>query len=485
MQTVHKLVSRRIYVTRLLPLCIVAASIVAMSLRAWAGYGDDFSVTSTVTTSPSDSIEVGDDLSITITGYPHNAPSALYEQTEGHKWTLSLSFSIKSSVDGQYVTAIEGTDYEWVTPLSPLTSGHPESVTQDNASATATIRPLKPGYWKIAGTATGTYWSSADGDENDAGNNVVSRSGSNSATVKAHNVTYDPGDKLKVTYWAPDGLGHNIGVSPGERIIFDVEFVDYDKKKTNPDGSWKRFLNVDGPYEMDWSCSNDASFDSVGSGKRTKTTHGLFSGNVYVYPSKTWTGNPNITVTCVIKDKAPNPAAAPDTGTAQDQSLTLTWTFVKRATPPTTIKTIQGPNGVWRASVASYTYQAGPNNPPAYAWQSVLESFDPAKAGGLFAMTDLTASWRNAHPTYTTADQVAALLFSTGRNGTFVLDNNDEMTDKNGGFGPTNEFTAAALANGVGFEKTQHFSAGGNVLGDYTIDFKDKSGAVTVYKTGP
>ncbi len=106
-------------------------------------------------------------------------------------------------------------------------------------------------------------------------------------------------------------------------------------------------------------------------------------------------------------------------------------------------------------------------------------------------MADLTSKWKSANPTLTTADQVAAFLFSSGETSTFVLDNNDSMADSAFGFGggvaAMNAFTLGAQirASGIGYRLTQTYSAGGNKLGTYTIDRKAALGAITVNKNGP
>ena len=201
-----------------------------------------------------------------------------------------------------------------------------------------------------------------------------------------------------------------------------------------------------------------------------------------LYISNTWNGTA-ISVTTLIQDLAPNPVPSPDIGTTKDSDLALYWTINKRSTAPISMKQVFPTTfNQWIPDTALYYYQMTPV-PPHYQGQTVLESFGATSA--VFSMTDLDPIWRASHPTLTTPNQVCQYLFSSGSDGTFVIDANDEIKDQHGGFGPTDAFTATALSNGIGYTLPQTYSACTTSLGSYIIERHWQNGNITIRKTGP
>lgn len=285
----------------------------------------------------------------------------------------------------------------------------------------------------------------------------------------------------------------NIQVSKGEKLVFNVEISDKDRKRPKPaggaPGAWIEIANV-GPYDLVWKITGDAEFDSLGSGSTDKTIHGSESGNLYVFVKASWNETTPISVKVTVKDNAPAPVA-PNTGSATDPDAVREWTLVKRTKPcPTDMHTVTGTVNSFVPCPATYTYEMLPDLPPAghpdYENQTVLESFGSKSAGGGFAMTDLTAAWKAANPLANTPDKAAAVIFpNSGNNGTFVIDATDRIADQHNGFGDTLPFTPAAKAAGVSWTMQQTYSCGGHDIKMYTLTRRYKAGTIENKKTGP
>lgn len=302
-------------------------------------------------------------------------------------------------------------------------------------------------------------------------------------------VEESPGNAINVIYSVPLGKT-DIQASPGERMIFGVEASDRDRRRPVTGGAWTPYQGV-GPYEMKFAVAGDAEFNSAGSGVTDVVRHSLSSGNVNLIIKNSWTGASRITVTATIKDKIPN-SAAPNTGSAKDPDVTITWTIKKRTNPcPTGLRRVGGPGAVWTAAPAVYAYQATPDRPPAgrpdYEKQTVLESFGTVTALG-FTMSDLNDAWKSANPTLNTPNKVAAFLWDAGGNGTFVFDNHDRIYDQHAGFGTLSPFKASAFtdADGVGYRLPQTYTCGGTNIGNATIDRRyTTANGIEIKKTGP
>ena len=222
------------------------------------------------------------------------------------------------------------------------------------------------------------------------------------------------------------------------------------------------------------------------------TKSGINSGNVLLFIKSTWTGTTPITVTATMKDLVPAPTP-PDSGSAKDPDHTITWTLVKQKACPQRLTFVAGgPKNTWIRNPARYTYRGDPDIPPAgrpdYKNDTFLESFGTITALG-FAMSDLTTAFKTANPTLTTPDLVAAFIWNSGNNSTFVfLNNQDTVTDTHGGFGITSPFKPTAFqdADGVGYVLPQTYICGGTTIGNAVIRRRiTTANGSQVKKTGP
>jgi hypothetical protein len=306
---------------------------------------------------------------------------------------------------------------------------------------------------------------------------------------KPKGIEYDPQTPFNIEYSVPLE-NTDIQASAGEKMIFGIESTDKDRMRPIGTAAWTDIDPGTGPYETEYEVSGDAEFDAAGSGAKRHIDPTLRSSNVFLFIESTW-GGARITVTGKVKDKA-LPATPPDTGTTKDAEHTITWTIVPRTNPcPTGLNRTAGPGAVFAPAPVDYTYQATPEiNPPGrpnYEHQTVLESFANTKAAG-FTMADLTPAWKAANPSQNTPDKVANFLYGVSNNGTFVFDNNDEMSDRHSGFGDTSPFEPAALnrPSGVGYQKDQTYSCASTTIGTALIErnFSTATG-IRIRKTGP
>ena len=278
---------------------------------------------------------------------------------------------------------------------------------------------------------------------------------------------------------------NNIEASPGEQMIFNLRFEDKDRRRPKGTTTWTEFTGA-GPYELKMNISGDAEFDSSGSGSKMKTFTSLRTGNVNMFIDSAWTGT-TITVTATLEDKA-TPPPAPDFGSTKDANKTITWTIIKRTTCPTSMVTVSGAVNVFRPNPAIYGYRMDPDLPPPgrpdYENQTILETFGNVTANG-FTMSDVTAAFKTANPTLNTPNKVAVFLWNTSNNGTFVVNAQDRIFDRHGGFGSVSAFTAAARASGIGYIKPQDYRCDSNVIQSYDITRRNVGGVITIKKTGP
>jgi hypothetical protein len=141
-------------------------------------------------------------------------------------------------------------------------------------------------------------------------------------------------------------------------------------------------------------------------------------------------------------------------------------------------------------TLVKYTHQADPNDPrdlddplagqgrPYYQGQSVDEAFSTA---ALFDEASINPAWRALDPierNEATVDEIATLIFGSGHNTSFTLDNQDQFLDQIGlfhtsDFNPAQKaaFTDAGLAAGIGYRLQQSYVAAGRTLGSYQIDY--------------
>jgi hypothetical protein len=221
-------------------------------------------------------------------------------------------------------------------------------------------------------------------------------------------------------------------VSAGETVTLHGSAVDEDQKSTDGGVSWQN-VQGEGPYEIQMTIAGKAKFSN---GDRQLVLDGLDSGNVKVTTDPGWTANdPAITVTMKLVDKGERDR--------KDNNKTVSWTLQRRQTAPTTMTVAGGQQAKVNQWVdvtngpLSIEYVMGPDlnsdNTPDYVGQSVQESFSEASGAYGFTLDDLTDAWKQAHGNPQTLDAAAALIFTSGRNATFVIDAVDHITDANEG----------------------------------------------------
>jgi hypothetical protein len=285
-------------------------------------------------------------------------------------------------------------------------------------------------------------------------------------------------------------------VRPGDKVTLIAICADTDLVRPNGSQTPYTIIPGTGSYLDTWTITGDATFDD--NNQESITTSGLI-GNPSFTIKSTWTGATKIRVTVTFQDQAPNPAAPPDTGTAQDPpAKSVTWNFALAPGPaPTSIAQVasgttskgdphaQGNSvNAWFDPVAAYYYQVGPDlngQHTNYTGWVVTEIFDPATA--VFAWSDLTDAWKAAHPNITTANAAAAEIFKT-KSSSFKVGSPDPsgarypdtFFDQTAGFGcsttpPDSPFKPASLVAGVGWKihklqgkETPRFSRGRNCL---------------------
>lgn len=282
----------------------------------------------------------------------------------------------------------------------------------------------------------------------------------------------------------------DIQVSKGEKMIFGFWGEDQDQVRPIGTPAWTDIPGT-GPYEVDWEITGDADLFSAGSGIKGFTDPAKDSVNLDVFVDAAWTGNP-LKMTATFRDNA-LPAVPPDIGTTKDATdIVVEWTMKPRTNPcPTSLKRVAGAGSTWVNAPALYTYKGEPDLPPpgtpSYENQTILETLHLPTALN-FTMDDLKPDWKAANPTINTPDKVAAFLWPTSNNGTFVFDSQDLIADQHAGFGTTEPFLAAALnrPDGVGYSKNQDYTCDSNIVGSATIDrrFSNANG-IEIRKTGP
>jgi hypothetical protein len=311
-------------------------------------------------------------------------------------------------------------------------------------------------------------------------------------------IEYNPGKGIAKEYTIPaeDPTGPDINtiqISTGEQILFNVSATDKDKKRTTPSEPWVESEGT-GPYEIDFKVSGNGEFDSAGSGLNSKQIASLNSGNVSLFIKSTWDGKTTITVTATVKDNA-QPLSATDKGSVKDPDKVYTWNLVARKKNcPASLKKVYGPAATaWTKTEAIYGYMAMPDSGttgrPDYQGQTVLEKFGSVSSLG-FTMRDIEDSWKTANASLTTPDMVAAHIWGSGLNGTFVFDSQDIITDKHSGFGivPPYPFKTTAYedGDGVGWRLMQQYVCGGVVISTHTIDRRfTKANGKEVRKSDP
>ncbi|MBO9634742.1 MAG: hypothetical protein J7578_16630 [Chitinophagaceae bacterium] len=301
---------------------------------------------------------------------------------------------------------------------------------------------------------------------------------------------YSPGTPLVQEHAIPRRQ-RDIQVSKGEKMLFG--FVGNDTDKVRPIGTpaWTD-IPGQGPFEIEWEITGDADLFSQDSGIKGFTDPSRSSINLEVFVNNAWTGTP-LSITATFRDNA-LPAAPPDIGTTKDPSdFIVEWTLKPRTNPcPQNLDRVAGADGsTWVKAPALYTYQGmphlGPPGTPSYEGQTLLESFTTPTALN-FTMDDLKPAWKAANPTLNTPDKVAAYLWNSGFNSTFVFNSRDQISDQHSGFGTVSPFLQSALdrPDGIGYRLPQIYSCDSNTIGTADIDRRiSTANGIEVKKNGP
>lgn len=303
-------------------------------------------------------------------------------------------------------------------------------------------------------------------------------------------------------------------VSPGEKLIFKIKFLDVDRRRLLREPEpyrWNMVYDPKGPYQISFTVSGNAIFPNSGT-----TTYnappGSEANNVYLKIDDTWDETTDITVTATFHDL--EVTLPPDEGNSRDADKNFTWMLTKRG--PYTPKSehivkaeINGRNiGLGEEEVVTYIspmifyHQADPgtgadDDPPPNAVRNAAHPFFEGQVvteiigepKPLFSLDDVRMEWRQATPERQnlTLSEIANLLFSS-QNTSWTLmtvsvptigDVPDVWDDNFGGDFNTqflSIFTDEALAKGVSAEKSQYYVAK-NILGPgYTIKATHKTG---------
>jgi len=296
-------------------------------------------------------------------------------------------------------------------------------------------------------------------------------------------------------------------VEPGQEMIFRITIADRDLRRQMCNvcsNSWSARLDPNDEYKINFNTSEFGSFDALSDDVLALSRDGRESDNVYfrVLTNFVWATGSTQIVTAVLYDCNTNSVTYPDTGSKLDDPVTVTWRFIKPNYEPHSLSLYNGGTS-WVNVQATYIYNVlpDPNNlPPGsqpYFESHIMgESFtyvDPE-----FTMSDVASSWLY-DPNYPerslfyTATDVARNLWpgpggsGDSGNGTFKVDADDRITDKNSAEVFTEPFTASALTNGVGFRCEQSFTFGANVVGTCDLMFKRfaTNDVTTVLKSAP
>lgn len=231
---------------------------------------------------------------------------------------------------------------------------------------------------------------------------------------------------------------------PGEQVLFNDVF-----QHADPTLFKLNFTGVGG------------KFDSA-AGAASKTIAGLNSGNLPFFIDAAWDGRTAVTVKLDVVRIA-------DTTTVR----TYTWTFAKKTNIPTTI--VQTETEGERNLPAVYSYKVGPDinadGRPDYEHETILETFGANTCN--ITMADLKPAFKTAHPEITNDAQLTTYFFGgSGSNGTFTVDNTDQIYDQHGGGMPDKAVFEAALTTmkEIQVDLPQTYTAKpGTPLGRYTI----------------
>jgi hypothetical protein len=203
--------------------------------------------------------------------------------------------------------------------------------------------------------------------------------------------------------------------APGERIIYNSRF-----QHAQPNLFQLEYTAVGGTFDTN-------------AGPTNKTVAGLTSGNLDFIIGATWNGTTPVTVRLDVRRIATNAVVH-----------TTTWTYSRKTFLPTTIH--QQEPGTERPLGSVYTYRLGPpRNHVVGGYQNltILERFGRYICN--ISLADLRPAWRTAHGINTVDDITRHFFGDSGSNGTFTVNNQDEIYDGHGGGVPDLADVQAAL----------------------------------------
>ena len=423
------------------------------------------------------SATVGTPIQVSLTGVPGSKPESQKEcELKDEAWYWSV-LSVEHRTD-------DGTSWN--------SSTYMPSISPSNANPT-TLETNFPteGKWRVrvklnlyylsscGGSVTGSSERDIDFTITPSPSNTVFSPKLPSSTNSSIKRESAPTNREDPTNSMP------IQIGAGEEVLFTIRWTDTDFKKEAGQTTWTDFPGA-GPYEVIWSVSGNAEFQSPEGNGPTVTTQGAESKNLKLVFKNTAfaTGESSITVKAILKDKAPFSSPDPHSGSLKDPDASHIWSFVKRTgTAPTGIHQLPASDADaqgWRALGKLYTYQLLPDTPnlSQYKNQSVLETFGLITARGFTtADLDTTSQWytdNNVDPN--DINEVVRSIFSSGTNASFVINSQDQMEDGHDGFQIkgvllSDIFKGSALTDtdGVGYDLPQTYSSAQVTIGNYVI----------------
>lgn len=248
--------------------------------------------------------------------------------------------------------------------------------------------------------------------------------------------------------------------APGERVIFRANLSD-----PSPDD-----------YQIQYSTTG-GHFNSA-SGPASLTIGGLLSGNVDFFVPAHWDGKTTLSVVLKVVKISDHSVA-----------FTQTWTFGRKVRFPTRMTQKEGTGEVDLPGI--YTYDIGPalstGTKPFYQFETILERFTNWSLN--IAPADIVPAYRKAHGLNSAGTIVKHFLGDyVGNNGTFTVDNNDQISDEHGKHPDlSNLVSNLAAPKQVEVRNPQIYEAKpGTALGRYTITRVLKSDGTTwKVKKGP
>jgi hypothetical protein len=282
-------------------------------------------------------------------------------------------------------------------------------------------------------------------------------------------------------------------VIPGQELRFDIKYTDFDGKRALLSTGAYASVKNKGKYTIEYEIVGKAEFDSVGSNSLTKETDVTVANDTWIRPpiatvfvKANFATDDTITVKMTIIDKEPNPAVAPNTGTAHDPDVEHTWTLSFGATPPTDINMLNKAArnnkffGLPRTDNYELLPDIGDAGAPDYQNFAVTEKLTGPTPN--FDWADVRPHFRAYYATLGINNPLQLVTRHTvGANpgGTFVVDNMDHISDRHSTSFPFNIFFANKIRVGVDFSFTQKFyCSAAAALGTYKITIFGKGKVV-------